>query len=365
MTTTTTASTPAHRAAHALRLALIAPPPATVPPASLGGLEQVRWLADGLAHAGHHVTLIGADLDGLTPDRYAVADTDPTGGQRATPELVDRLHAEQAGKLIEQLQVEVVSDHTRTGYLPASGHPQAMAQTLYQPIASAWLPPAARPPLAHLTGGYVAISTYQQRGGLGLPWLQVIHPGIPFDEYPLSPDHDGPCVYLGPLQVGHGARVALEAAHQAGRQIVVAGIQPQAGGASRAYVEIELRPLLGAGDRLLEQVTRAERRELLSRASCLVAPLRYDAPHSLEIVEAMAYGTPVVTMAGTVGAELVTHGTGGLVLTDPALLAGGIERAGRLDPGRVRADAAARLDVAVMVAGYQALFARLLEAGSR
>jgi glycosyltransferase involved in cell wall biosynthesis len=349
--------------ARALRLALIAPPTATVPPTGLGGIEQVRWLAEGLAAAGHHITLIGTDLDRLPPSHYALADTDPTSGQRARPELIDRLHAEQAGKIVDQLQVDVVSDHTRTGYLPASGHPQVMAQTLYQPIASAWSPPPARPPLAYLAGGYVAVSTYQQRSGLGLPWLAVIHPGIPFQTHPLSPAHDGPCVYLGPLRVGHGARQALEAAHQAGRQIVLAGNHPD--GASRAYVEIELRPLLGAGDRLLDHVSQSERRELLAGAACLLAPLRYDVPFSLEVVEAMAYGTPVVTTAGTVGAEMVTHGTSGLVLSDLGLLAGAIELAGRLDPTQIRDYAASRFDIAAMAAAYETLFARLLDLGGR
>jgi glycosyltransferase involved in cell wall biosynthesis len=345
-------------------LALIAPPAATVPPAGLGGLEQVRLLAEGLARAGHHVTLIGADLDGLPLGRYEVADTDPTAGQRTRPELVDRMHAEQAGRLLEQLQVEVVSDHTRSGYLPASGHRQVMTQTLYQPIAPSWLPPRARSPLETLTGGYVAVSTYQHQSGLGLPWLEVIHPGIPFEQYPLSRKHDGPCLYLGPLQVGHGARVALEAAHQAGRQIVLAGTQP-AGGVARVYVEVELRPLLGAGDRLLEQVSDADRRELLAQAACLVAPLRCRVPFSLEVVQAMACGTPVVTMAGTVGAELVTHGISGLVLTDPGLLSGAVERVGQLDPVEVRAQAAGRFDLAVAVERYQTLFARLLAASER
>jgi len=347
-----------------LRLALIAPPAQTVPPSSLGGLEQVRWLAEGLAGNGHHVTLIGTDLAGLPPGHYAVANTDlAKGGRRATPELIDQLHAERAGEILDQLRVDAVSDHTRAGYRPASGHPQLMAHTLYQPIASSWLSPPARPPLAHLAGGYVAVSTYQQRSGLGLPWLAVIHPGIPFAEHPLSLDHDGLCVYLGPLQAGHGARAALEAAHQAGRPIVLAGTRPS--GEATAYAQIELRPLLGAGDRLLERVSASERAELLGDAHCLLGLLHYGEPSSLEVVEAMAYGTPVVTMAGTVGGELVTHGVSGLVLTDLALLADAIERSGRLDPKEIREHAAAQFDVAVMVAAYEELFGRLLRPGGR
>lgn len=343
-------------------LALIAPPTSTVPPSSLGGLNMVRWLAEGLADRGHQVALIGADLGGLVSQSYTVVDTDPTGGHPATPELVDRLHAEQAGHALEQLHgVQAVGDHTRTGYLPAAGHPLATAQTMYEPLASPLVGPwpalPARPPLAHLVGGYVAVSNHQQANALGLPWLDVVHPGVPIAEHPLSLDHDGPCVYLGPLQVGHGARAALEAAHAAGRPLVLAGTEP--GEQARAYAEVELRPYLDGEDQLLEQVSLSERWDLLAGAHCLLGLVRYDTPNSLEILEAIAYGTPVVTMAGTVGAELVTHGTSGLVLMDRALLPEAIGKAGRLDPKEIR-EQASRFDIAVMVERYEALFRRLL-----
>jgi Glycosyl transferases group 1 len=360
MTTTATAPTAAPQtpaAAQALQVAPLAPPTATVPPSSLGGLDQVRWLAQGLAQRGHHVTLIGADLGGLIPGGYAVVDTDPTGGERAAPELVDRRHAEQAGKALEQLdRVDLVSDHTRAGWLPATGDPPPVtAHTIYRPVPRRpWAPPVALP--THL--GLVAVSRHQVRHGIGLPWVADIHPAIPVSEHPLTVEHDGPCVYLGPLHPEHGAAAALKAAHQAGRPIVLAGTTPDRDAA--AFAEAELAPRLGHQDQLLGCVRVSERWELLASACCLLAPLRQDTPFSLEIVEAMVCGTPVVTMAGTVGAELVTHGVSGLVLTDPDLLAGAIGRAARLDPRRVRGHAAGRFDVPMMADAYQALFGRLL-----
>src|SRR6266498_566086 len=119
MTTTTTGSTRALEIwseAQKLRVALIARPTAAVPPCSLGGLDHVRRLAEGLAERGHQVTLIGAGLGGLVGAGYSVIDTDPVGGQRASAEIVERLHAERAGKVLELLGgVDVVSDHTRQG----------------------------------------------------------------------------------------------------------------------------------------------------------------------------------------------------------------------------------------------------------
>ena len=365
MTTTTTAATRALEVwapVQALRVALIASPTPTVPPASLGGLDQVRWLAEGLAERGHQVVLIGAGLGSLAAGGYTVIDTDPTGGQHTSPEILERLHAERVGKVLEQFgAVDVVSDHTRTGWLPASeGHAHCVrtVQTSYRPLVQVWEP--APRVAGHV--GWVAVSEHQQRNAPGMPWVGVIHPAIPVGEHLLSPRHGGPCVYLGPLLDSHGAGLALAAAHTAGRSIVLAGTQP--GARATAYTEVELRPRLAEGDVLLESVSLLERWDLLADAACLVAPLHPEVAFSLEIVEAMAYGTPVVTTVGTVGAELVSHGISGLVVDDPALLPEAIDKTEPLDPRRVRSHAASRFDLVGMVSAYEWLFTRLVGAGT-
>jgi hypothetical protein len=365
MTATALATTQVRQLAPAmsvLRLALIAPPTTSVPPASLGGLDQVRWLAEGLAERGHRVTLIGAGLGGLTSSYYVVVDTDPAGGQRTSAEIIERLHAEQAGKVIEQLAtVDVVGDHTRTGWQPAgdlSAHARTV-QTSYRRLVRLWEPTPKT--AGHL--GWVAVSEHQYRAGPTMPWAGMIYPAIPVGEHQLNPKHAGPCLYLGPLLPDHGAGLALAAAHSAGRPIALAGTQP--GAKATAYTDVELRPRLGTGDVLLEQVELLERWDLLAGAGCLIAPLHPEVAYSLEVVEAMAYGTPVVTMTGTVGAELVCHGIAGLVLDDVGLLPEAIAKTGRLDPAQVREHAASRFDLPGMVGAYERLFARLAGVGCR
>ncbi len=335
-----------------MRLALIAPPTQAVLPAALGGLDQVRWLAEGLAGAGQQITLIGAGLGGLPAGRCTVVDTDPTAGRRAEPGLVNRRHAHEAGKALEGLDVQAVSHHTRGGYRPASARGLPAAQTVYAPVASLWLPEgAALPAQVRL----VAVSLHQQRQAAGLPWCDVIAPAIPVVEHPLSTDHAGPCVYLGPLLPGHGARLALDAAYAAGRPVTLAGTVPG------RDAERELGPRLGRRGRLLPTVGLRQRWALLDQACCLVAPLLDDEPASLEIVEALAVGTPVVGLSEAVAAELVRHGESGLLVRDHRDLAVAVGEVLRSAlEARVVRQQAARFDVGVMVGGYAALFARLL-----
>ena len=361
LTTAPTGSLEVWAAAQTLRVVAVAPPTATAPPASLGGLHQVQRLVEGLAERGHQVTLIGRGLGELTGGGYSVIDTDPTGGQHASAEIVERLHAQQAGKVLEQLgSVDVVSDHTRLGWLPAGQQSPdgRTVQTSYQALAD---PPGPTRRTGHL--GWVAVSQHQQRNAPGMPWAKVIHPAIPVGRHPLGTSHGGPCAYLGPLLERHGGGLALAAAHTAGVPIVLAGTQSSA--EATAYTEVELRPQLASGDELLERVSPVERWELLADACCLIAPLHPMVPYSLEIVEAMAYGAPVVTLAGTVGAELVNHSPAGLIADDLAGLPRAIDGIGRLHPNGVRNWASTQFDLSVMVRAYERLLSQLVAKGAR
>src|SRR6266542_2099828 len=316
LTTAPTGSLEVWAAAQTLRVVAVAPPTATAPPASLGGLHQVQRLVEGLAERGHQVTLIGRGLGELTGGGYSVIDTDPTGGQHASAEIVERLHAQQAGKVLEQLgSVDVVSDHTRLGWLPAGQQSPdgRTVQTSYQALAD---PPGPTRRTGHL--GWVAVSQHQQRNAPGMPWAKVIHPAIPVGRHPLGTSHGGPCAYLGPLLERHGAGLALAAAHTAGVPIVLAGTQSSA--EATAYTEVELRPQLASGDELLERVSPVERWELLADACCLI-------------------------------------------ISDAVLLPGAIGKAARLDPQRVRAHATSRYDLTGMVSAYEWLFTQLVAAG--
>lgn len=231
---------------------------------------MVHWLAEGLVARGHRVTLIGAGLDGLPAGGYFVADTE-VSGERLDRKDADTEHAERAGKILDQLAVDLVADHSRAGYLPGVRRRVLFGvRTVYGALA---LPRhGAQPGYV----GLVAISRHQRLEALSdeqvtpSAWSGVVHPGIPFAEHTLSPDHDGPVVYVGPLVKDRGVELAISAAHEAGLPVAVAGVRSSA--EARVHAEVVLRPKLRVGDVLLEETGLGERWDLLRDACCLVAP---------------------------------------------------------------------------------------------
>jgi glycosyltransferase involved in cell wall biosynthesis len=338
-------------------LALVAPPTATVAAADLGGLDMVRWLAEGLARRGHQVTLIGAGLEGIVPDGYAVAATGVDG--RVGPGVAVAVHAEHAAEILGDRTVDLVGDHSRSAYLPTTpGQRCLVVRTAYETTK------LSRGEQPHHVG-LVPISRHQVRAAIRdrdspSAWLGVIHPGIPFAEHPLNPDHhNGPTVYLGRLGDGNGVELVIGAAHEVGLPLVLAGTHPTP--EARVHAAVHLEAMLGAEDALIEETSVAERWDLLSSARVLIAPLGPETAFSLSAVEAMAYGTPVVGLAGTVIDEQVLHGTSGIIAQRKQDLAQAVTAATKLDPTAVRAHAELAFDTDAMVRGYELLFRKLLE----
>jgi len=104
-----------------VHVAMIAPPYFDVPPAGYGGVEAVvADLVDAMVGRGHRVTLIGAGRHRTMAQRFLATCQQQPADQlgEALPEVV---HTAKVARLLEDLDVDVVHDHTLAGPLSARG----------------------------------------------------------------------------------------------------------------------------------------------------------------------------------------------------------------------------------------------------
>lgn len=338
-----------------MRIALIAPPWAPVPPAQYGGIEAVvDELARGYQAAGHEVLLCTTgDSECPVPQHASFAEAQGTKVGQLAPEI---RHVMGAYKAVQGF--DIVHDHTLFGPAYAERFPDLTVVTtihsaLDDDLVAFFGSIASRVPV-------IAISASQVEAVPRLPVAAVIHHGLDAARFPFEDGSRDYALFLGRMAPEKGARQAIEAAKRARMPLVLAGKQrsPE----ERAYFAEEVEPYLDAEHNIfhLGEVSHARKLELLSKARCLLFPISWREPFGIVLLEALACGTPVVAFRRGAVTEIVEHGRTGFVCMDAREMAEAIHRSVELDSQVCRQAVEGHFSAKRMVADHLNLFERLL-----
>jgi glycosyltransferase involved in cell wall biosynthesis len=338
-------------------IVVIAPPWYPVPPHGYGGIELVvGLLCDALRQAGHRVTLLAAE--GSEPNAIGLAPRSWRADLGAATERLRELtYANRVADTLTQLgAIDVIHDHcgfstlvaaSLTGIAPVlhtvhGNIPQAYA-TFYSSVAG--------------RVGFVSISEAQRQSMPELPWIGTVHNAVDVDALRVTPGEKEPYLLcLARICPDKGQHVAIEAARRAGMRLVLAG-KVEAIPEATEYFERYVAPAVD-GDRVVHvhNVAGEEKARLLARAHALLAPLQWDEPFGLAMVEAMASGTPVIAMARGAAPELVTEGVTGFLVRDIDGMVAAIPRVAGVDPWACADASRARFSPSAMSDSYLQLY---------
>ncbi|HLT84574.1 MAG TPA: glycosyltransferase family 4 protein [Phototrophicaceae bacterium] len=338
-----------------LRVAMVAPPWFELPPRGYGGTEAVvAGLVDALVDRGHDVTLLSSGEHRTRATRHhRVYETPPTA-LLGNP-LPEVTAAAETAAALRDADVDVVHDHSLAGPLLAGSRSQPTIVTMHGPVAGENGEYYRR---LGRSVGLVAISDAQRRLAPDLNWVGTVHNAIDVGSFPYRADKDDYLLWLGRFSPDKAPDLAITAARQVGRRIVLAGKMNET--AEREYFRDVVRPLLGPDVEYVGEADATLKRELLSGARALVFPIQWDEPFGMVMIEAMASGTPVVALRRGSVPEVVAHGRSGLVVDDFADFAAALRLAEELDPAEVRREAETRFDLPVMAAGYERVYRQVL-----
>ena len=247
-----------------------------IPPAGYGGAERfVYWLGKTLIEMGHRVTLIanaqshipGAELRVLSPD-----EKDPQNLAALIPPETDIVH------LWDKTSVPL----NKPCLLSVGGNGQPGEQFPVNTV-------------------FVSRSHAANHGS-----KHFVYSGIIPSDYAFSARREDFAVFLAKARWSvKNLEGAAQVARRAGVELKVIG--------SRNW-PLNLHRLLPAlrGVRYLGGASEREKRELLSRARCLIFPVRWQEPFGLAITEALASGCYVVGTPYGALPEIVTPEVGAL-----------------------------------------------------
>jgi glycosyltransferase involved in cell wall biosynthesis len=334
---------------------MVAPPYFPVPPDGYGGVEAVvADLVDALGERGHTVTLLAAGASGTTAAEFIQVAPQASSAQlgEALPEV---LHAARTWRLLQGHPAQVVHDHTLAGALLAPGRGIPTLVTAHGPVSGdLGRVYAALGDSVHL----VALSDHQRSTAPDLPWVATVPNAVRVETFPFREDKDDFALFLGRFHPEKAPHVAIDAARGAGVRLLLAGKCSEP--LEREYFRTEVEPRLGPDIELLGIADAVRKRDLLSRARCLLFPICWDEPFGLVMVEALACGTPVVALRQGAVPEVVRDGVTGIVVDKEADLVEAIHASARLSPAACRQDALERFDTSRMASAYEQVYRDLV-----
>ena len=342
-------------------IAVVAPPWYPVPPDGYGGIELVvGLLCNAIRQAGHRVTLLAAD--GSEPDAIALAPRSwraDLGGP--TERLRELTYATRVAGMLRQLGgIDVIHDHCGFSTLVAASV-AGIAPVVHTVHGNIPEPYATFYSSVGRSVGFVSISAAQRQSMPELPWIGTVHNAVDVDALRVTPDEKQPYLLcLARICPDKGQHVAIEVARRAGMRLILAG-KVEAIPEATEYFERYIAPAVD-GDRVVHvsNVAGEEKSRLLARAHALLAPLQWDEPFGLALVEAMASGTPVIAIARGAAPELIIEGVTGFLVRDVEGMTAAVPLAAAVDPWACADATRARFRPSAMAASYLELYEEIM-----
>jgi glycosyltransferase involved in cell wall biosynthesis len=291
-----------------------------LPVAGYGGAQRAAvWLAYGLAELGHDVTVIGAPGTALPGLRCVSLGPD---GAYAPEFDVRRLLSGP---------IDVLHFH---------GPPQSTPTIPY-----VWTLQGNMGQGRRADARTICVSeNHAQRHGTS----SFVHNGVRLDEYRYSPTKGDFDLFLARIHSVKGWRTAASIARRCHIKLLLGG---------------GWRPSFSRYVRFLGAVSGERKRDLLAQARCLWMPVQWDDPCPVNVLEALASGTPVIgTPRGSLP-ELIGPDGGGIGATEEELIALRC-RLEEWNPAMVRARAERFFSHLRMARDYIRMYEHLLTHGA-
>ena len=340
-----------------MKIAQIAPPWITVPPAGYGGTEWVvQQLCDGLSERGHDVTLF-ASGDSHTAARLRAVIPQQIPNSIGVTAYEARHVTFALDEIVADGGFDLIHDHS--GFLAVAFSKYLELPPILHTIHCAF-DDIAYPFYERFTKAvaYNAISAYHQsQAPAGMNWAGVVHNALDLEQWPFTPQKDDYLLAFGRVCADKGFHLAIEVARRSGHKLVMAGVVQKQ---NRAYFEERIAPELDDQIVYEGEVDDARKHELFAHAKAFLFPIIWPEPFGLVMIEAMATGTPVIALREGSVPEVVADGRTGFIVETVDEMVYALERIGTIDPAICRHWVEDNFTVARMIDGYEALYAKLL-----
>jgi glycosyltransferase involved in cell wall biosynthesis len=204
---------------------------------------------------------------------------------------------------------------------------------------------------------YVSISKNQRRDAPDLPYAATVHNGINAQHYPFAGEPEDYLLFAGRVTPEKGVKEAVQVAKMTGKRLLIIG---PTYGSSQGYFDQYIKPQLGDQVLYLGYVERDQMWRYYQKAQALLTPIQWEEPFGLTTIEAMACGTPVLSLRRGAAHELIVNGKTGFVVDSLAEMAAAVKKLDTIKRADCRDHVKEQFCVSRMVDGYEAAYKKVL-----
>ena len=348
-----------------MKIAVLAPPFAAVPPTGQGGTERIAYeMCEGFTKRGHQVTLFAvgdSKISGEFKQLYKI----PISARKFDTSQVEssrglRLEMAYIARVMDELikssgEFDVIFNNLRGGYLLSFLH-----RVIKTPIINILHLPLF-PEIAEIFSllaepNIVTISNNQRQHFPQLKYLATVYNGINPAEFKFCEQADDYFLFLGAIAEHKNPHEAILACQKTGQKLILAG-----GKKREPYFTKKIKPLVdGQQIKYIGEVFGKDRTELLRRAKGFLFPIVWQEPFGLVMAEAMAGGTPVIAYHNGAVPEVVKDGQTGFVVKDVAGIVEAIKKINQIDRAACRQRVVDNFTVEKMIDGYEQVAQRVI-----
>jgi glycosyltransferase involved in cell wall biosynthesis len=349
-----------------MRIAQVAPPFESIPPACYGGTERViGTLTEELVRRGHDVTLFASGDSHTSARLHPVVDQALWHHHEAYKDFAP-FWAITIGKLSREIeQFDVVHSHLDYFCFPlARAHRAPVVSTLHGRLDLPELSPLYQEfkdmPL-------VSISNAQRKPIPDANWVATVYHGIDLNDHTFNPEPGNYLAFLGRISPEKGLDTAIRIARRAGVPIKIAAREPLPFTddpnvrADWDFYETKVKPLLKEpGVEMVGPVGGRDRDAFLGNAAALLFPICWPEPFGLVMPEALLSGTPVLAFRQGSVPEILVDGETGFIRDTEDELVAAADRLADLDRAHCRAEAERRFSPSMMAQAYERVYSEII-----
>jgi glycosyltransferase involved in cell wall biosynthesis len=204
---------------------------------------------------------------------------------------------------------------------------------------------------------YISISDNQRKPAPNLNYAGTVYNGIDVKKFPFSAKHGEYLLFVGRIVPEKGIKEAIAVARATGLKLLIIGPTYDD---TRSYFHKYIENELNGQITYIGYVDHDKLWPYFQKAKAFLAPIQWEEPFGLTIVEAMATGTPVIGFRRGSIPEVVQHGKTGFVVDTVEQMARAVGKIHTIDRRDCRERVKQHFSIDKMVLGYEAAYKRIL-----